>query len=270
MAVSNDKRDNSDKPGSGEAGGSRGGEGASSLDGAGPVADSVSGSVAIADPDGASATAATEDMLARFRDGHQEAFAAIVSEYEDRLVRFFYRLCWDRDRAEDFTQDLFLKLLRGARRYQPQGRLSTFLFRVATNLWIDFYRSSKPKGRLYSLDQVMMTGEPVIKTDREISGPADGLFEAEEKEQLRAAVTQLTEPHRLVLELAIYQEMPYAQISRVLEIPVGTVKSRMHNCVRALRSHMAQAEEATADRASATFPGRQFPGSGLRAGGFAG
>ena len=101
------------------------------------------------------------DLLARFRDGDPEAFQAIVGEFEPRLVQFFYRLCWDRGRAEDFTQDLFLKLLRGARRYEPQGRLATFIFRVATNLWIDFYRSSKPKGRLYSLDQVMMTGEPV-------------------------------------------------------------------------------------------------------------
>ncbi|MEE2887615.1 MAG: RNA polymerase sigma factor [Planctomycetota bacterium] len=208
------------------------------------------------DLDGAHATADTEDMLARFRDGHQEAFAAIVGEYEERLVRFFYRLCWDRDRAEDFTQDLFLKLLRGARRYQPQGRLSTFLFRVATNLWIDFYRSGKVRGRLYSLDQVMMTGEPVIKTDKETVGPADDLLLDEEKEQLREAVSQLTEPHRLVLELAIYQQMPYAQISKVLEIPVGTVKSRMHNCVRALRACMAQHEERTADRASSSFPVR--------------
>ena len=213
------------------------------------------------DLDGAQATADTQDLLARFRDGDQEAFTAIVGDYEARLVRFFYRLCWDRDRAEDFTQDLFSKLLRGARRYQAQGRLSTFLFRVATNLWIDFYRSSKPKGRLYSLDQVMLTGEPDIKTDKVAATPQDGVLLEEEKQQLRGAILQLTEPHRLVLELAIYQEMPYAQISKVLDIPVGTVKSRMHNCVRALRACMAEHEEAAADRASASFPQPRAGGS---------
>jgi RNA polymerase sigma-70 factor (ECF subfamily) len=206
------------------------------------------------DPDGAAATADTQDMLSRFRDGHQDAFAAIVGEYEDRMVRFFYRLCWDRDRAQDFTQDLFLKLIRGARRYQPQGRLSTFMFRVATNLWIDFYRSSKSRGPLYSLDQVMMSGEPTVKSDQEIPGPEAGLVDAEDKEQLRLAVAQLTEPHRLVLELAIYQEMPYAQISQVLDIPVGTVKSRMHNCVKALRACMVQNKEGKTDRVSSSFP----------------
>ena len=212
-----------------------------------------------------SAGAATDeavDMLARFRDGDPDAFQAIVGEYEARLVQFFYRLCWDRDQAEDFTQDLFMKLLRGARRYQPQGRLATFIFRVATNLWIDYYRSTKPKGRLYSLDQVMLTGEPVVKSDREPAAPGDRLILGEEKEQLRRALRSLTEPHRLVLELAVYQEIPYSQISTVLEIPVGTVKSRMHNCVRALRHTMmeqgnrrdAGSEESKASQASSRFP----------------
>jgi RNA polymerase sigma-70 factor (ECF subfamily) len=192
---------------------------------------------------GAEALAAA-DMLARFRDGDRQAFAAIVGEFETRLVQFFYRLCWDRDAAEDFTQDLFLKLLRGAGRYEPQGRLSTFIFRVATNLWIDHYRAARPKGRLYSLDQVMMSGEPQVQSGREAPSPGDGMILDEEKALLRAALQQLTEPHRLVLELAVYQELPYAEISNVLGIPVGTVKSRMHNCVRVLREQMVSRRAA--------------------------
>lgn len=222
------------------------------------------------DPKG---TAQTVDMLARFRDGDTDAFHAVVGEFEGRLVQFFYRLCWDRARAEDFTQDLFLKLLRGAKRYQPQGRLSTFIFRVATNLWIDHYRSTKPRGALYSLDQVMLKGEPVVKTTRDQSAPGDRMILDEEKQQLREAMTSLTEPHRIVLELAIYQEMPYAEISNVLDIPVGTVKSRMHNCVRALRSHMADPKDATgreSSRESRVQPGGRASSGFRRATGSAG
>jgi RNA polymerase sigma-70 factor (ECF subfamily) len=219
-------------------------------------AESPAAGPSLAEPVSAVDTAHTVDMLARYRDGDPKAFKAVVGEYEARLVRFFYRLCWDRGRAEDFTQDLFLKLLRGARRYQPQGRLSTFIFRVATNLWIDYYRSTKPRGRIYSLDKVMLTGEPVVKTTRDQAAPGDRLILDEEKNQLRGAIESLTEPHRLVLELAIYQEMPYAEISSVLKIPIGTVKSRMHNCVRALRTHMADQKEHEADQASFRFPRR--------------
>ncbi|MHC4513757.1 MAG: RNA polymerase sigma factor [Planctomycetota bacterium] len=182
------------------------------------------------------------DMLARFRDGDRQAFQEIVGAFHARLVQFFYRLCWDRDRAEDLTQDLFLKLLRGADSYRPQGRLSTFVFRVATNLWIDHYRAQKPRGRLYSLDQAMLKGEPVLghaqRGGEQRPAAMDALIQEEEKDRLREALCCLTEPHRLVFELAVYQQLPYAEIARVLEIPVGTVKSRMHNSVRALRREM--------------------------------
>ena len=104
--------------------------------------------------------------------------------------------------------------------------------------------------------QVMLTGEPVVKTTRDQAAPGDRLILDEEKNQLRGAIESLTEPHRLVLELAIYQEMPYAEISSVIKIPIGTVKSRMHNCVRALRTHMADQKEHEADQASFRFPRR--------------
>ncbi len=180
------------------------------------------------------------DLLVRFREGDGDAFQEIVGAYQDRLVQFFYRLCWDLDRAEDFTQELFMKLLRGARRYRPQGRLTTFIYRVATNLWIDHYRSMRPQPRLYSLDQaVHPTG-----ADTGVEGPEDVAIRRERKQSLRRALESLTEPHRLVFELAVYQELPYAQVGQVLGIPVGTVKSRMHNSVRAIRELLRETEEA--------------------------
>lgn len=183
------------------------------------------------------------DWLARFAAGDADAFQAIVGDYQDRLVQFFYRLCWDRDRAEDFTQELFMKLLRGAQRYRPEGKLSTFVFRIATNLWIDHYRSARPQPRLYSLDQAVHGSDtpqiatlPADAARVDAREPVDRAIEDEEKVRLRNALDSLTEPHRLVFELAVYQELPYGEIGQVLDIPVGTVKSRMHNSVKALKN----------------------------------
>lgn len=191
----------------------------------------------------------TADALARFRDGDADAFEEVVGQYHRRLVQFYFRLCWDRDRAEDFTQELFMKLLRGARAYRPEGKLSTFIFRVATNLWIDHYRSIRPHPRLYSLDRATHADERPLGamtpgTDVE---PIDRVIHDEEKARLRQALEALTEPHRLVFELAVYQEMPYAEISNVLGIPVGTVKSRMHNSVHALREILMPAPDTDRD-----------------------
>lgn len=192
------------------------------------------------------------DYLARYREGDAAAFRQLVDAYRDRMLQFFYRLCWDRDRAEDLAQDLFLKLLLATRRYRPEGRMSTFVYRVATNLWIDHYRQQRPRPRLHSLDQVVLPGDDAPRDggfDGGTSSPMQLAAEHEEKAAMRRALERLTEPHRLVFELAIYQQRPYAEISELLRIPVGTVKSRMHNAVLALKQLLAEARARPAREA---------------------
>jgi RNA polymerase sigma-70 factor (ECF subfamily) len=202
-------------------------------------------------PNRAGAVPDSGDLLVRHREGDESAFPELVGVYQERLVHFFYRLCFDRDRAEDLTQELFLKLLRNANRYEPQGRLSTFVFRVATNLWIDHYRSERPSRRLWSLEQVRHGEEPsaLAQAPAPTEEPIASAMADEEKQLLRNALQNLTEPHRLVFELAVYQQLPYAEVGAILEIPVGTVKSRMFNTVAALRQMLGAHTESSAPRA---------------------
>jgi RNA polymerase sigma-70 factor (ECF subfamily) len=191
------------------------------------------------------------DLLANYRDGDVGAFRQLVDLYRDRMVQFFYRLCWDRDRAEDLSQELFLKLLLGCRRYRPEGRMTTFVYRVATNLWIDHYRQQRPRPRFYSFDQAVLP-ESEIDAPRGAGAsvtPIQQLADSEEKAAMRRALESLTEPHRLVFELAVYQERPYGEISDLLGIPVGTVKSRMHNAVQALKQMLGASTESDANAA---------------------
>lgn len=189
------------------------------------------------------------DLLVRYRDGDASAFRALVDHYQARMVQFFYRLCWDRDRAEDLCQELFLKLMQGCRRYRPEGKLSTFVYRVATNLWIDHYRAQRPQRRLFSLDQAAYDG-PAMDVPGHEPQPEQVAFDDEEKARLRKALETLTEPHRIVFELAVYQERPYAEISELLGIPVGTIKSRMHNAIAALKTILTAADEDARRRAA--------------------
>lgn len=182
------------------------------------------------------------DLLVRYRDGDANAFRQLVDHYQERMLQFFFRLCWDRDRAEDLTQELFLKLMMGCRRYRPEGKLSTFVYRVATNLWIDHYRAQRPQPRLYSLDQAAL-GTPIDVAGNG-PGPDQLAVDDEERRVLRRALETLTEPHRIVFELAVYQERPYAEISELLKIPIGTIKSRMHNAVQALKLLLGSSDAA--------------------------
>jgi RNA polymerase sigma-70 factor (ECF subfamily) len=187
------------------------------------------------------------DYLARYREGEAQAFRQLVDAYRERMLQFFYRLCWDRDRAEDLVQELFLKLMLGSKRYRPEGRMSTFVYRVATNLWIDHYRQQRPRPRFHSFDQVVLPGDDA-PTTVDYAGseptPPQQLADGEERAALRRALERLTEPHRIVFELAVYQERPYGEISELLQIPVGTVKSRMHNAVAALKELLGASTHA--------------------------
>jgi RNA polymerase sigma-70 factor (ECF subfamily) len=189
------------------------------------------------------------DLLANYRDGDVGAFRQLVDLYRDRMVQFFYRLCWDRDRAEDLSQELFLKLLLGCRRYRPEGRMTTFVYRVATNLWIDHYRQQRPRPRFYSFDQAVLPESEIDAPQGAGASvtPIQQLADSEEKAAMRRALESLTEPHRLVFELAVYQERPYGEISDLLGIPVGTVKSRMHNAVQALKQMLGASTESDAN-----------------------
>ncbi|MBL8752111.1 MAG: RNA polymerase sigma factor [Planctomycetes bacterium] len=205
------------------------------------------------------------DHLLRYREGDANAFRLLVDAYRDRMLQFFYRLCWDRDRAEDLAQDLFVKLMLASKRYRPEGRLSTFVYRVATNLWIDHYRQQRPRPRFQSLDQVVLPGDDT-PTTVDVAGPTttppEQLGSGEEKAAMKQAMERLTEPHRLVFELAVYQERPYGEISELLGIPVGTVKSRMHNAVSALKQMLGHLQPAPAERPATANPRPRIGGVG--------
>lgn len=178
-----------------------------------------------------------DDLLARHRAGNAEAFQQLDALYRERMVRFFHRLCLDRDRAEDLVQELFLKLVTGGEHYRAEGKLSLFLYRVARNLWIDHYRHAQVRPKLHSFDAVPAPGDRPAAPEfaGNEASPAQAFAAHEELAALRRAVACLTEPHREVVELAVYEDRPYGEISALLGIPVGTVKSRMHNAVSTLR-----------------------------------
>jgi RNA polymerase sigma-70 factor (ECF subfamily) len=191
------------------------------------------------------------DLLARHCAGHAEAFQQLDALYRERMVRFFFRLCLDRDRAEDLVQELFLKLVTGGEHYRAEGKLSLFLYRVARNLWIDHYRHAQVRPKLHSWETVPAHGGPCEAVDFAGSEatPAQSFAASDELAALRRAVACLTEPHREVVELAVYEQRPYGEISALLGIPLGTVKSRMHNAVSTLRERFGVVGVAAAGRA---------------------
>lgn len=180
------------------------------------------------------------DPLAALRAGDSRLFEAFVETELTTFLGFFQRLGAARAEAEDRVQDLFLKLYQHARTYEPQGRFAAYAFRVARNLWID--RSRRLALRELGRGEEGQDEAALARVqDEGQEEPLQGLSRTEEVERLRVALASLPDHHRLVFELGVVQELPYAEIGEILEIPVGTVKSRMFHAVRKLQEALGGA-----------------------------
>ena len=159
-------------------------------------------------------------------DDHRE-FARLVDRWEKPIYHLCARMTGDAHRGEDLKQDAFLRLFENRKNYQPTARFSTFLWRIALNLCYDeLRRQQRRREFLIGSAAEDAEGEP---PERPADGPGPDLRAAalEEGELVRQAVMQLPEIYRAVIVLRHYQELKLARIAEILEIPEGTVNSRM-------------------------------------------
>lgn len=181
------------------------------------------------------------DPLVALRAGDPAPFEAFVASESRTFLGFFRRLGARPAEAEDLVQEVFLKLFRHADTYTPSGRFEAFAFRVARNAWIDRTRRRAARPRLLTGQGEAAEDEAPSEIAREPApgpGPEALAERREEAGRVRTALARLSEAQRLVFELGVVQELPYAEISRLLDIPEGTVKSRMFHAVRRLREEL--------------------------------
>ncbi len=177
------------------------------------------------------------DPLVALGRGQPGLFEAFVRSEAATLIGFFQRLGESRVEAEDLAQEVLLKLYRHAASYQPQGTFEAFAMRIARNAWIDRRRRNAARipGREYgALDaDPAEPAAPRAEPDRR-------LLRRETRTRLTQALTRLSANHALIFEMAVVQGLPYPEIARELDIPVGTVKSRVFHALRYLRAQLAE------------------------------
>lgn len=179
--------------------------------------------------------------MVAFQGGDVDAFNDLYNRHLKGLLNFFFRLSWDRALAEDFTQEVLVRVFRMAREWTPQAKFTTFLYRVARNLWIDHLRSAQVRKSGGSLDANVRAGHG--ETTKFVDLLPDGVRpppdDAERRElygTIMGALDKLPHEQRMVFVLSEIEGMRYQEISQIMDIPVGTVKSRMHSAVAKLQS----------------------------------
>jgi RNA polymerase sigma-70 factor (ECF subfamily) len=185
-----------------------------------------------------------EDLLNRFCRGQTDAFGVLVRRYERELYGYLRRYLGDASLAEDVFQNTFLQLYLKSGQYEAGRPVRPWLYTIATHQAIDALRRNG-RHQAVSLEQGGDTGNGELgglleMLESRVPGPLDQALGAEVRERVRASVDRLPEFLRQVLILAYYQGMKYREIADILEIPVGTVKSRLHAALVKLQELWSQ------------------------------
>jgi RNA polymerase sigma-70 factor (ECF subfamily) len=181
-----------------------------------------------------------EELLARVRKGQRDAFGVFVRRYERELYGYLRRYLNDGTLAEDVFQNTFLQVFVKIASYEPGRPARPWLYTIATNQAIDAMRRNS-RHQAVSLNQGREVKAPPDPDDllgsleSKTASPLDAAQGEERKLAVRAAVDGLPEFLRQVVILGYYQGMKYREIADILDIPLGTVKSRLHTALHKLQ-----------------------------------
>lgn len=167
-----------------------------------------------------------EELIARFQEGDEQAYTELVNRYRDKLITFVYRFVNDMEQAEDIIQDTMLKLYTHKHYYRNIAKFSTWIYTIAGNLAKTELRKRKnrkvtnisqmgPEDRDYELPSVAPETDEVVQSEYI-------------EKKIQAAIQNLPLHFRTVTILRDIQELSYEEISKIVEVPLGTVKSRIN------------------------------------------
>jgi len=194
----------------------------------------------VADPDG--------ELVRRWQSGDEGAFADLIRRHEQRVFRLLYRMMGNREEAEDVAQEAFLSLHRHGHRFRREARFSTFVYRVAANAALNRRRTlGRNRNRVSEFKVSQQAGFDLPAAPRD---PEDAAAGSEARARVQEALLDL--PPDLCVAVLLYdiEGQSYQEVARVLQIPEGTVKSRIHRARGALRDRLKSYVEAGREGAS--------------------
>ncbi len=163
-------------------------------------------------------------MIKRAQQGDRGAFGELVRRHRAGVINVVYRMCGDAHLAEDMAQEAFIRAWQKIASYQPKANFRSWLYRIATNATLDALRREKG---MADIDELAISSPE--------AGPESFLSQSELNTQVTQAVLSLPPASRMVLVLREYEGLSYREIAETLDIPIGTVMSRLNFARNRLR-----------------------------------
>ena len=179
------------------------------------------------------------DLVERARSGETRAFDQLVEKYTPKLYGLVYHMTSNREDTNDILQDVFTKAYRSLKRFRGKSSFYTWIYSIATNMTLNFLKK-RNRRRTMSLNDVDLAieSDPDFIEATSKSDPVRDANLSELQKSLNMAMQQLSVDHRAVVTMFDIQGMPHSEISKILGVSEGTIRSRLFYAHRLLQSHL--------------------------------
>jgi len=182
-----------------------------------------------------------QHLIAECLRGNTAAFGVLVRRYQERLYHSVYRLVENAEDAQDIVQEAFLHAYQSLDGFKGDSLFFTWLYRIAVNTAISFKRKSRALARMEIQQNGEYTFEPLDTSTA--SRPEHALEQAELQTRVRQALARLSPEHRAVLVLKELEGQKYETMAEILQVPIGTIRSRLHRARLELRELLEKSEQ---------------------------
>lgn len=169
-------------------------------------------------------------------NGQSDSFEELIRPYQDRLYNTLFRFAGSQEDAAELMQESMIRVFRGLRSYKGESSFYTWLYRISLN--VAFTSRRRKRLRTQSTQMHADSAEMELPDNSQHSRPGRNLELAEQKEVIQKALEEIAEPYRAVLVLKDIDDLKYEEIAAILDIPIGTVRSRLHRARAELRDRI--------------------------------
>jgi RNA polymerase sigma-70 factor (ECF subfamily) len=184
------------------------------------------------------------DLVKKAKNGDVEAFERLVEGYQKKVFNIAYRMLGNYDDASELAQEALIKIYKSLKSFKEESQLSTWIYRITTNVCLDELRKRKNKAVVYIDEKIRSEDDEITRqVEDKQPTPEQRAEQNEVKKAINNAIQSLSQDYKIVIILRDIQGLSYDEIAEILKCPTGTVKSRINRARQSLKELLLRKKE---------------------------